>query len=137
VTDLDGFKQVNDRFGHLQGNKLLQMYAAALKDCCREYDYSARMGGDEFVMVAPGVHAQAAEEMVERLESIISRVGRAVCGDAVVSVSVGHASYPTDGQGAEQLLAEADRRMYGVKNSHYSAGGAPHSQSRTARAGSS
>jgi len=88
-------------------------------------------------MVAPGLHPQAAEEMVERLESIISRVGRAVCGDAVVSVSVGHAYYPADGQGAEQLLAEADRRMYGVKNSHSSAGGVPHSQSRAAGAGSS
>jgi len=137
VTDLDGFKQVNDRFGHLQGNMLLEMYAAALKDCCREYDYSARMGGDEFVIVAPGLDAHAAAEMVERLESIISRVGREVCGDAVVSVSVGHAFYPADGQGAEQLLAEADRRMYGIKNFHYSARGIPHPQSLAARAGSS
>ena len=137
VTDLDGFKQINDRFGHLQGNKLLQMYAAALKDCCREYDYSARMGGDEFVMVAPGLETHAAEEMLKRLENIISQVGRAICGDAVVSVSVGHAFYPADGQGAEQLLAEADRRMYCVKNEHYSAKGIERSVLHPAGAGAS
>ncbi len=120
VSDLNGFKQVNDRFGHIQGNKLLKMFAAALKEACREYDYSARMGGDEFVIVAPGLHEDAATEMVPRLEKIIAQVGKAVCGDAIaVSVSIGHAFYPADGGNAEQLLAEADRRMYNVKNSHY------------------
>ncbi len=116
VSDLNGFKQVNDRFGHIQGNKLLKMFAAALKEACREYDYSARMGGDEFVIVAPGLHEDAATEMVPRLEKIIAQVGKAVCGDAIaVSVSIGHAFYPADGGNAEQLLAEADRRMYKVK----------------------
>ena len=119
VTDLDGFKQVNDRLGHLQGNKLLQMYAAALKECCREYDYSARMGGDEFVIVAPGLAPEAAAEMVKRIEEIVSCVGQEICGDEMVSVSVGHAYYPADGSGAEELLAEADRRMYSAKKAHY------------------
>jgi len=120
VSDLNGFKQVNDRFGHIQGNRLLKIFAAALKEACREYDYSARMGGDEFVIVAPGLHEDAAAEMVHRLETIIGQVGQVVCGDAIaVSVSIGHAFYPADGSNAEQLLAEADRRMYNVKNSHY------------------
>ncbi len=55
VLDLDGFKQVNDRFGHLEGNKVLKAVAAGLKSICREYDYVARMGGDEFVVLLPGV----------------------------------------------------------------------------------
>jgi diguanylate cyclase (GGDEF)-like protein len=98
----------------------LKIFAAALKEACREYDYSARMGGDEFVIVAPGLHEDAATEMVRRLETIIAQVGQVVCGDAIaVSVSIGHAFYPADGSNAEQLLAEADRRMYNVKNSHY------------------
>jgi diguanylate cyclase (GGDEF)-like protein/putative nucleotidyltransferase with HDIG domain len=119
VADLDGFKQVNDRMGHLQGNKLLQMFATFLKDSCREYDYAARMGGDEFVVVAPGLHKDAAREMVERLESIVAHVGKTVCSDDSLSVSIGQAFYPTDGSNAEELLAEADRRMYGVKKSHH------------------
>ena len=56
VLDLDGFKQVNDRFGHLEGNKVLQRVAAGLKSACREYDYVARMGGDEFVVLLPGAN---------------------------------------------------------------------------------
>jgi diguanylate cyclase (GGDEF)-like protein len=123
VSDLDGFKQVNDQFGHLQGNKLLQMFAAALKTFCREYDYSARMGGDEFVIVAPGLQNEATTEMVERLESIVAQVGRELCGEEVVSISIGQAFFPIDGSGAEELLAEADRRMYAVKSAHYASKG--------------
>ncbi|HWX91997.1 MAG TPA: HD domain-containing phosphohydrolase [Terriglobales bacterium] len=120
VADLDGFKQVNDRLGHLQGNKLLQMFATFLKDSCREYDYAARMGGDEFVVVAPGLHKDAADEMAERLESIVAHIGKTVCSDDSLSVSVGQAFYPADGSNAEELLAAADRRMYGVKKAHHS-----------------
>ncbi len=119
VSDLNGFKQVNDQFGHLQGNKLLQMFAAALKTFCREYDYSARMGGDEFVIVAPGLGNEATAEMVQRLHSMVSHVGREICGADLVSISIGQAFYPADGDGAEELLAEADRRMYAAKSAHY------------------
>jgi diguanylate cyclase (GGDEF)-like protein len=121
LCDLDGFKQVNDRFGHLQGNRVLQMFAAALKDCCREYDYAARMGGDEFVIVAPGLDAYTAAEMVHRLENIVREAGRNVCGDEMLSVSIGCAFYPENATEAEQLLAEADRAMYGIKRLHHAA----------------
>ena len=125
LCDLDGFKQVNDRFGHLQGNRVLQMFAAALKDCCREYDYAARMGGDEFVIVAPGLDAYTAAEMVHRLENIVCEAGRNVCGDEMLSVSVGCAFYPENATEAEQLLAEADRAMYGIKRLHHAASSDP------------
>jgi diguanylate cyclase (GGDEF)-like protein len=119
VCDLDGFKQVNDRFGHLQGNRLLQMFAEALKKCCREYDYAARMGGDEFVVVASGIEADMTAEMMRRLEAAAREAGEKICGDNKLSVSVGCAFYPDDANDAEQLIAEADRSMYNVKRLHH------------------
>jgi diguanylate cyclase (GGDEF)-like protein/putative nucleotidyltransferase with HDIG domain len=112
VSDLDGFKQINDRFGHLEGNRVLRLFAQALKDSCREYDYVARMGGDEFVVIAPGLTADTAGKKAEQLRALAKHAGSEVCGEEILSLSVGRAVYPTDGKDAEQLLAEADRRMY-------------------------
>src|SRR5438309_9211560 len=70
VCDLDGFKQVNDRFGHLEGNRVLRMFADRLKEICREYDYVARMGGDEFVIIIPGLKPQAIQQKIATLEEI-------------------------------------------------------------------
>jgi diguanylate cyclase (GGDEF)-like protein len=112
VSDMDGFKQINDRFGHLEGNRVLRLFAQALKDSCREYDYVARMGGDEFVVIAPGLAADAAGKKAEQMRALARHAGSEVCGEEILSLSVGRAVYPADGNDAEQLLAEADRRMY-------------------------
>jgi diguanylate cyclase (GGDEF)-like protein len=109
---MDGFKQINDRFGHLEGNRVLRLFAQALKHSCREYDYVARMGGDEFVVVAPGLTADAAASRTHQLKELAKQAGREVCGENILSLSIGRALYPKDGQDAEALLAEADRRMY-------------------------
>ena len=119
VTDLDGFKQINDRFGHLEGNRVLKLFAQDLKDVCREYDYVARMGGDEFVLVMPGLSADAAQTRTQQLMDLARAVGREVTGEDILSLSVGQSRYPGDGLDAEQLLAEADRRMYVVKQGHH------------------
>jgi diguanylate cyclase (GGDEF)-like protein/putative nucleotidyltransferase with HDIG domain len=112
VSDMDGFKQINDRFGHLEGNRVLRLFAQALKDSCREYDYVARMGGDEFVVVAPGLTLEAANKKAESLRELARQAGQEVCSEDILSLSVGQALYPEDGKDAESLLAEADRRMY-------------------------
>ena len=113
VCDMDGFKQINDRFGHLEGNRVLRLFAQALKETCREYDYVARMGGDEFVVVAPGLPAgRCCQEMRSDSRELARLAGREVCGEDLLSLSVGQAFYPDDGHDAEELLAEADRRMY-------------------------
>jgi len=113
VADLDGFKQVNETLGQAQGNKLLQMFGAFLKDSCRQYDYAARIGGDEFVLIAPGVCAEAASELTGRIEGILKHLRKS--GADQLTVSIGQSFYPADGKSAEELLTAADRRMYALK----------------------
>jgi diguanylate cyclase (GGDEF)-like protein/putative nucleotidyltransferase with HDIG domain len=115
VCDLNGFKQVNDRFGHLKGNEVLQAVAKGLQDICRKSDYVARMGGDEFVLVIPGLREDLRWSYVERLQGVAHVAGWTVCSEQCISMSVGTAIYPADGSDADVLLAEADRRMYTVK----------------------
>ncbi len=122
VCDIDGLKKINDSFGHLEGDKLLREFSARLKDACRGYDYVARMGGDEFVITAPGLTGEAAEEKTIRLNEAAIEAGRHTCGGDVISLSVGTALCPDDGYDVEALLAEADRRMYSVKQSHHAQG---------------
>ena len=112
VCDMDGFKQINDRFGHLEGNRVLRLFAHSLKETSREYDYVARMGGDEFVVIAPGLTPEAAARKAEQMRELVRQAGMEVCGEDILSLSVGKAVYPEDGLDAERLLAEADRRMY-------------------------
>jgi diguanylate cyclase (GGDEF)-like protein/putative nucleotidyltransferase with HDIG domain len=119
VCDIDGLKKINDSFGHLEGDKLLREFSLRLKEACRGYDYVARMGGDEFVVTAPGLTAEAAQEKILRLNQAAIEAGRATCGRDVTTLSVGTAFCPDDGFDVEALLAEADRRMYAVKQIHH------------------
>ena len=115
VCDLDGFKEINDHYGHLAGDKVLKSFASSVRIVCREYDYAARMGGDEFVIVAPGMTESALIERSTMLNALAKQAGCDGCGAEFLSLSAGAAFYPADGITAEQLLAEADRRMYAAK----------------------
>ena len=119
VCDLNGFKQVNDRFGHLAGDKALKLFAALMRDACRETDYTARMGGDEFVIVAPNMPPSSVGERSLLLSALAQKAGREVCGMDFLSLSLGAAFYPQDGTESEKLLAEADRKMYAAKQRFY------------------
>jgi diguanylate cyclase (GGDEF)-like protein len=118
VLDLDGFKQVNDRFGHLSGNRVLRTVADTLKSGSRDYDLVARMGGDEFVVIMPGLDASCVSQKSDELARLLRRACAECIGEDTVSVSIGRATYPGDGADAEDLLASADRDMYAVKSSH-------------------
>jgi diguanylate cyclase (GGDEF)-like protein/putative nucleotidyltransferase with HDIG domain len=117
VADLDGFKQINDRFGHLEGNRVLRLFAHSLKETSREYDYVARMGGDEFVVIAPGLTPDAAGRKAEQMRDLAQQAGKAICNEDILSLSVGKAVFPEDGMDAERILSEADKRMYLQKRS--------------------
>ncbi len=118
VLDLDGFKVVNDRFGHLEGNKVLHTVGTSLKSVCREYDYIARMGGDEFVVLLPGAGPGDVHTKIAQLREVVHDVSRRLFNGSALTVSIGVAHFPLDGTDAEQLIAEADRRMYKEKRAH-------------------
>jgi len=125
VIDLDGFKQVNDRFGHLRGNVLLKEVAARFRASCRETDFVARMGGDEFVILMPNVSGPPLDERIAHLGALVVEAGVAACGEEVTYLSAGVAYYPHDGEDAERLLDAADRRMYRQKERNHKARGIP------------
>jgi diguanylate cyclase (GGDEF)-like protein/putative nucleotidyltransferase with HDIG domain len=115
MCDLDGFKVFNDKFGHLAGNKVLEVFAGKLKLVCREYDFISRMGGDEFVLITPGLNPNSAVEVCLRVNSAAAESAKEVCPAGALSASVGAAFFPEDATDAEQLLVEADKRMYASK----------------------
>jgi diguanylate cyclase (GGDEF)-like protein len=118
VCDLNGFKQINDRYGHLEGNRLLRHIGETLRVNCREYDYVARMGGDEFVLLLLGKDQRAVAERIDQVRRIVWHAGSSDGIHDQVSMSVGATVFPQDGSDADQLLAEADRRMYKAKQAH-------------------
>src|SRR5205085_2740883 len=110
VCDLDGFKQVNDRFGHLEGNRVLRTADESLKESCRDSDYVARMGGDEFVVVLPGLREDQVNAKAARLSKAAEIAVTTMFGEKLLSMSVGAAYFPEEGTDADALLAEADKR---------------------------
>lgn len=116
--DLDGFKPINDTYGHKAGDELLVEIARRLQGELRDTDTLARVGGDEFVMLLAELpFANTAEEILQRVLAALNRPIE--IGDASVSVSasIGVALYPPHGQDADLLLQHADQAMYQAKNS--------------------
>ncbi len=113
LLDLDTFKLVNDRFGHLGGDGVLAQVGQSLRDGVRGGDSVFRQGGDEFSVVAPETELAEAEEVVARL-----RVRIRECGirDHRVSASAGIAVYPSDGHTVDDLLGYADVHLLGAKH---------------------
>ena len=116
--DLDGFKPVNDTFGHAMGDRLLVEVAQRLKQCIRAGDTVARLGGDEFVLLFAGLDdLQECNRAVSRVLSTLA-LPFTLSGQAIqISASVGVTLYPEDGSDADTLLRHADQAMYAAKQS--------------------
>ena len=118
LLDMDGLKQLNDRIGHLAGNRALFRVGECLRRCCRGTDTPARFGGDEFAIILPETVEGGARQLAERIGEYLTRDTEA----PPISVSIGLAVYPRDGATPEKLLGAADQELY---------------RSKAARAGSS
>ncbi len=118
--DLDGFKPVNDLYGHEQGDAVLGMFAERLRGAVRETDFVARLGGDEFAVVFAEVHGEhELRALLDRLSARLNRPYRLRSGMAVeCPASIGAAWAGGDSSDAEALLRDADRAMYLAKGRH-------------------
>jgi diguanylate cyclase (GGDEF)-like protein len=108
LLDVDNLKRINDRMGHLAGNRALKRLANVLKQQCRATDVGARYGGDEFAVVLIESDEKMALQVAERIEAAMKDDPE---GPAI-SVSIGIAVYPDDGSTAQDLLESADQQLY-------------------------
>jgi diguanylate cyclase (GGDEF)-like protein len=120
ALDLDGFKAINDRYGHPAGDEVLVEVARALTRTTRAQDTVVRVGGDEFCVLAPETDRYAATLLAERLRA---GVAEAVVGIGPLRVSVGFALFPHDARGPQQLLAKADAAALAAKREAREAAG--------------
>jgi len=111
LIDIDRFKEINDRFGHLAGDDVLRAIADTLTEAVRGGDVVARLGGDEFVLVLPDAGAEASAEVADRIREQVGKI-RVADSDHRISLSIGTVIEPAGARGVELLLDAADRAMY-------------------------
>jgi diguanylate cyclase (GGDEF)-like protein len=116
LLDLDGFKAINERFGHLEGDRLLAEIGVALRDEVRAEDSVFRQGGDEFAAIVPEANAEEAEEVAARLRARVARRGFGRDEERPVAATTGFAMFPADGTTPEALLGFADRDLLAAKH---------------------
>ncbi len=123
MIDMDGMKNVNDRFGHQTGDRVLRAAGEAIQRGIRGSDFAARYGGDEFVVVLPETDRAGASTIAAFVKRNVADI-RVTSGSNVLvaSASVGTSSFPEDGATAAELLARADALMYRDKSARGSRG---------------
>jgi diguanylate cyclase (GGDEF)-like protein len=115
LLDLDGFKQVNERYGHLEGDRLLAEVGSSLRGELRGEDSVFRQGGDEFAVIVPEVNADQAGEVAARLRTAVAQRGFGSDEERPLTAATGSATYPAEGKTVEELLGVADLDLFSSK----------------------
>jgi diguanylate cyclase (GGDEF)-like protein len=117
MTDLDNFKAINDRDGHLAGDEVLRVFGTQMRCNSRATDIVCRYGGDEFLLVLPGMTKEGAIQRAEQLRGAMAttRVSHGT-SQITVTASFGIASYPVHGRTTDELIAAADSALYSAKS---------------------
>lgn len=117
VLDLDGFKSVNDTYGHKTGDNMLKEVGRVIREQLREYDFLSRYGGDEFVAIIPETNLADIKRLKRRIVEAVSNFVMPVNDEAFagVGISLGSASYPSQGETFDELIVAADKAMYLTK----------------------
>jgi diguanylate cyclase (GGDEF)-like protein len=116
LMDVDEFKKFNDTWGHLAGDRALQLLAARLRKSVRASDLVARYGGEEFVVAFPRMDVERAVRRAEELRCELAEVPIPAGGaPRHLTLSMGVASWPADGETFDEVLAKADSRLYEAK----------------------
>jgi diguanylate cyclase (GGDEF)-like protein len=117
MIDLDGFKQINDTYGHQTGDQMLRETAAFLRASIRDIDHAGRYGGDEFLLILPNTDTDGARQIASRLLDLAEDATVTIDGRPFpIQLSAGIATTPEDGLTRQELLAVADTRMYESKS---------------------
>lgn len=118
LIDVDHFKEVNDRYGHILGDRVLQGLADLIRSHSRQTDYGFRVGGEEFCLILSGANLNSASKVAETLRQSIDSESFEQDGESVyVTVSIGVAEYGNDGRDLDSLYRVADKRLYEAKTS--------------------
>src|SRR5580692_3739080 len=129
ILDLHRFKEVNDKHGHPRGDEVLRSAAATLKKALRTSDSAFRIGGDEFALLLPQTDAEQGLALSRRIETVFAEMLQPLRLSVGVSMDHGVATFPQDGEQAEQLIRVADERLYRLKHANH--GKTPAGGSRT------
>jgi diguanylate cyclase (GGDEF)-like protein len=116
LSDLDDFKQVNDRYGHEAGDKTLRAFADILRAAVRDIDLPVRLGGEEFAILLPDTNLEGGANLAERIRATLAATKIESGSDRIrVTASFGVSCFPT-AAAADELLVDADRRLYDAKS---------------------
>ena len=115
LLDLNGFKEVNERHGHLEGDRLLAEIGSSLRKEVRVEDSVFRQGGDEFAVIVPEVNAEEAGEVAKRLRARVARRGFGSDEMRPLTATTGFAMFPADGRTVDELLGVADTDLFAAK----------------------